>query len=61
MVLLILINNQKNHRMKSKFEGLTAEQKHWAMQQVKKFKSLGVAIPYGIIKSEAIKIKTQNT
>ncbi len=36
-------------------EGLTAEGKKYAKEQIKKFKNLPFAVPYGIIRTEALK------
>jgi hypothetical protein len=43
-----------------KFEGLTTAQKKWAHEKVRMFKLLKVAVPYGMIVSEAKKITNKN-
>lgn len=38
---------------KSEFDGLNPTQEKWAQRQVEYFKSLGAAVPYGIIQEQA--------
>jgi len=37
------------------FDGLNKNQKTWAKDQIRKFENTGLAIPYGIIRKEALK------
>ena len=49
------ITNYGNHLEQACYDGLKMNQLTWAKKKIKYFKDLGLAVPYGLIRTEALK------